>query len=1049
MEAGTMLLAAALGKALYEVGKEVVAKPLLEPIAEQVKARVRRGYDAKVDDAKVRQALAAAIETVGLDKWEEAEYPLRGAADRLKGKEQEHEALRKQTVAAVLQMTGDAPEQVPDELLQALRVPASHRADLARFLWAFQEALVDVDEDYRALVESAGDKEIRELLWAIATGEAILTVRLAPPDERKIEARYLSLVMSECSKLPLGGRDIRDSAPTGFSMPLDKVYIALNTTERPPQAREEKQALTEMPDADRMGNISALRVLLDHHCLVLLGEPGSGKTTFADHLALCLAGERSRPGTGWAERLKTHDAAWDGPAPLPIRVRLRHFAADRECLPSDSNERGRAEDLLDYVEKRLREGKYGADLPDHALGCMDRTGNGLLILDGLDEVGGQVRRGQVAQAIVDLSERRCPCARLLVTCRVRQYPLDGAGRPTAAWALPGFYVATLADFDGAQIDAFIKAWFYESYAPRSDRLAEMMPDQKISSLKEAIGLRPDLQQIAPRPILLTQMALVHDFEGELPGTRVQLYDKCADLLLWKWEQLRAMQAGQQLTAESFIREQMGVPGLKKENLQGALDHAVYDAHAGQGADDEGPTDIPEETLRQRLGECLKRADRSMPNHEVVGKAQFFIDEYLCQRNGLIVPAGERTFQTPHRTFQEFLAARRLQLHRNFDREAPRLVGENYDLWRVVFLLAVGQTQLGAAVDAVYNLCPKKWPTDDEGWQRLILAGQGLDEIGLPTVRGDEYRGEELENLVVRLLLRTMQDTDQRGRPYKRPRVPVSTRYQAAETLDRLGWMPPDLNTWVPINLPPLGEERGGASGFWIARYPVTNHQFALFKDAGGYEEPRYWDGERSEAWKWRITEHNADWRGKDRVTQPEYWDDPRFGKSRRGYPVVGVSWYEALAYCAWLSELLERRQAGEELAPAHLALVAGLPEDAARVRLPTGEEWETAAGGGEGDRYPWGTEFHESRANTGEDSIRGTTPVGMYPSGRSPAGVWDMGGNVWEWMASEEEIKPLRGGSWGDLRGLARVREQSGFNPGGSDFFVGLRVVSSPVSSGS
>jgi formylglycine-generating enzyme required for sulfatase activity len=231
---------------------------------------------------------------------------------------------------------------------------------------------------------------------------------------------------------------------------------------------------------------------------------------------------------------------------------------------------------------------------------------------------------------------------------------------------------------------------------------------------------------------------------------------------------------------------------------------------------------------------------------------------------------------------------------------------------------------------------------------------------------------------------------------------------------------------------------------------VTNHQFALFKEAGGYENPRYWGGERSEAWKWRTGKPRYDWQ---RTDAPDSWDDPRFGKSRRGYPVVGVSWYEALAYCAWLSELLERRRAGEELAPALVALVDGLPEDAARVRLPTEEEWIAAAGGEEDDRYPWGTEFRESRANTTEGGIRGTTPVGMYPSGQSPAGVWDMGGNVWEWTASwldeERQYRTLRGGSWDLDYGLARVRVRFWLNPDDSSNLVGLRVVSSPVSSGS
>jgi formylglycine-generating enzyme required for sulfatase activity len=1049
-------LGPALGEALYEVGKEVVAEPLMEPATEQLKERMLRGYQKRVDGASVRDAVKEAAAASGLEEWEDwGDYPLRAALDRLAG--QGYEELREPTVAAALAMTDEAPEQVPDELLRALKVDERHRPDLARFLWAFRLALAEVDEDYRALVTLTHQDAVRERLRAIVSGvERVASTvegthegpavraRLVGPDFREIEASYLSAVVAQCSTLPLGGRDFRDSTPLGLSMPLERVYVALNTTEQPAEARERARGVEDMAQARQMKRTSALRAFLENEHLVLLGGPGSGKTTFADHLALCLAGERADPGAGWAEHLTTYDAAWEGPAPLPVRIRLRHFAADRECLPADSSGSGQAEHLLAYITKRLEEGQYDADLPAHVLSRLER-GDVLLILDGLDEVGSPARREQVAQAIRDLAQHRSPEARLLVTCRVRQYPLGDDGCPMAAWALPGFHATTLADFDGEQIDAFVEAWF--TVLCELDRFSAEVRDQKIKSLKDAIGVRPDLQEIAPRPILLTQMALVHDIEGELPATRVQLYDICADLLLWKWEQWRAKQAGQQLMAEDWIRERMDMPGLRKDDLQRALDHAVYDAHAGQGAADEGPTDIPEEMLRRRVCGCLKRTDRRMPNHEAVGKAQFFIDEYLRRRNGLIVPAGEHTFQTPHRTFQEFLAARWLQLDRRFDRAAPGLVRANYDLWREVFLLAVGQARLGDAVDAVDLLCPAEWPDEVEGWRELVLAGQGLDEVGLPKVRSDE-RGPVVERRVGDFLKRTMQDIDADGRPHQPPVVPLPTRYAAGEMLDRLGRLPDDLDAFVEI---PDATSEGP---IYVGKYPVTNHQFARFIDDGGYENAAYWGGEGSESWRWRTEEHNVGWRGQGPVTQPEYWDHPRFGKSRQGYPVVGICWYEANAYCAWLLEQLETSRFSLCVARDEGLEAFDLEPGTFAVRLPGEAEWVAAAGGAEEDRYPWGSDWHESRANTSEGGIGGTSPVWMYPSGRSrdarsdrPIGVWDMGGSVWEWMASEERQKALRGGSWNFNRGDARVSFRNSIDPDGSFNHLGFRVVVSPVGS--
>ena len=113
-----------------------------------------------------------------------------------------------------------------------------------------------------------------------------------------------------------------------------------------------------------------------------------------------------------------------------------------------------------------------------------------------------------------------------------------------------------------------------------------------------------------------------------------------------------------------------------------------------------------------------------------------------------------------------------------------------------------------------------------------------------------------------------------------------------------------------------------------------------------------------------------------------------------------------------------------------------------------------AAGGDQDERWPWGTDWDESRANTDENGVNSTTPVWMYPAGCSdPFGVWDMGGNVWEWLDtwydSDKDSKALRGGSWYYDRGFARVGRRYWDYPDYSDSYVGFRVVFSPAGSGS
>jgi len=209
-----------------------------------------------------------------------------------------------------------------------------------------------------------------------------------------------------------------------------------------------------------------------------------------------------------------------------------------------------------------------------------------------------------------------------------------------------------------------------------------------------------------------------------------------------------------------------------------------------------------------------------------------------------------------------------------------------------------------------------------------------------------------------------------------------------------------------------------------------------------------------------------------KVVFPRYWKDPRFGISRRTAPVIGISWYEANAYCKWLTAHCRELPEFNSLSTFHS------PEFA--FRLPTEPEWILAAGGmgepivigknKEGKdifryRFPWdevGKVTPEPvsdddeimkeiirRANV-EQSISRTTPAGMYPLGRTANGLWDMSGNVWEWQANyyrkEHDWLSLRGGSWPTSQDGARVSFRNGNLPGNGYFNYGFRVVLAPPS---
>ena len=213
------------------------------------------------------------------------------------------------------------------------------------------------------------------------------------------------------------------------------------------------------------------------------------------------------------------------------------------------------------------------------------------------------------------------------------------------------------------------------------------------------------------------------------------------------------------------------------------------------------------------------------------------------------------------------------------------------------------------------------------------------------------------------------------------------------------------------------------ASYSISKFPVTVGEYRLFIEASVYQEKRYW------------TESGWLWRKSARRIQPEYWDDQKWTWNIK-LPVIGVSWYEANAYCNWLSEI-----------------------EGKIIRLPTEAEWEKAARGTEGRTYPWGDEFEIKLCNTKASNINQTILVDEFDiESESPFGCVDMAGNASEWTLSEyklypyddrdgrndtegEKLRVTRGGSWFKPKIRARVSSRGMNDPFFSDNDVGFRYV--------
>ncbi len=201
--------------------------------------------------------------------------------------------------------------------------------------------------------------------------------------------------------------------------------------------------------------------------------------------------------------------------------------------------------------------------------------------------------------------------------------------------------------------------------------------------------------------------------------------------------------------------------------------------------------------------------------------------------------------------------------------------------------------------------------------------------------------------------------------------------------------------------------------FFMSKYPVTNAQFQAFIDsADGYKNPAWWQSSL-EVRRW-YADHPTP------ISAPP---------GHEAHPRTNVCWYEAAAFCQWLSY-----------------------KTGWTIKLPTEQQWQRAAQGDTNWRYPWGAKFDPNLCNTKETEVHGTTSVTQYPRSASPFGICDLLGNVWEWCANGqpsgettdvtvEILRVVRGGSYMSLRKRTNIAFSYVLNPLYRFQSIGFRIV--------
>jgi len=848
-----------------------------------------------------------------------------------------------------------------------------------------------------------------------------VVIKQAAPDQAGRVAEltrrsYLLSLCQDCNQLYLsvlaGDRDPHDQSGEA-ALHLNDVYIELNTTDGAPlPTAEQRQQVERFLEESKKRPLTALEVAIKHSRLVLLGDPGSGKSSFTNHLLFLCAGhllDKKNPlPNGWP----THKA-------LPVKITLRELAIDlqnagaKAWLQLSAKERDRK--LLDametHLEKRLNREAAAFHLP---LLAALTAGECLIVLDGLDEVP-FAERGLMRAAISALAGLK-GANLFIVTCRKNSWDPQEA--------LPAFHVTTLEPFTDTQIESFVEHWYGGLHAVGV--LPQQLANERLRQMKDDIAPLPG--DLKSNPLLLTTMAVVHFHDTRLPDERVVLYKRAAEVMLKRWELLKA---GADSLPETTL-------GISDRELYPALRELAYVAHATGKKE---AADIPREKATAVL---VKHFARYEYPDALAGK---FLD-YIDQRAGLLVGKGglklKASYSFPHRTFQEFFAGNHLLYgaEKLFIDELKNKRAEG-DYWQVAAELAVehllhNDYNERAAMDAAYELCPRRdiEAKDDVQWRGVLWSALFAKQIGVEKIRGDSRQlggPGYLERIGAHL-----RDLIEQGC------LSVTERAEAGRVMNVFGDPRPGVcdfhdSMWVQLNGGAFTMGEGNEahpvklSPFKISRYPITNAQFEKFILDGGYKNDAWWSKE------------GIDYRNEEKWQAPHYWNDKKWNLAN--HPVVGVLWFEAEAFCNWLSRQMARNKK-------------------AIVRLPTEAEWEFAARGGKGDgKFPWGDDDPTSgRANYHETRLERTSAVGCFPDGKTSNGIFDLAGNVWEWCLdwygnkyyaeckkrgtienptgpANGDRRVLRGGSWNNIVNSLRAATGYRYHPGGHWHDDGFRVV--------
>lgn len=501
----------------------------------------------------------------------------------------------------------------------------------------------------------------------------------AYPSYQATKQNYLDKILIDSKRIYFVGINVRGNEEER-SEELDNIFVIPDLLE---EAKKGKNLLTQ---ADRLLEDDRFRKI------VILGEPGSGKSTLMQFFAANIAQHK-------IPKL---------PDSLPILIRIRDLAKNAEI------------DILSYLQEVVPKKYSLKDMPEDFFDYWLKRGRAILLIDGLDEISDEKKRHEVVQRLYFFIKNVSYAKnRVIITSRPAEYKRDFFKTEE----YPHYYIQP---FDENKINSFIDKWHNTRF---------LDPDESErwkTSLRTVLNQQERINLLVQNPLLLTLVCLIHRYDVyRLPQKRHNLYEKALETLLTSWESNKTENIYQQL---QYIKSEA--------DLRRLMEKLAYWIHSQESKKDINSSTIVERNeIIDQLSKDIKKL-KKIELYQAKKEAERFI-EYISARSGLLNEQGQECYAFVHKTFQEYLCAKEIQYRREDDDDFNILLQHIEDHiydphWREVLLLLIVIQRPKPIAKAINTILDYDKNDQKRVYHNLLFAASCLaeDPQGLITDEND-------------------------------------------------------------------------------------------------------------------------------------------------------------------------------------------------------------------------------------------------------------------------------------------------------------------------